>query len=163
MQKDIQHIIQSYQGKILKTCLGFTGDPEEAKDLAQEVLINIWLGRDSFQQKSSVSTWIYRITVNTCLMYKRKKKQEFHSLSEVAEQLVLPESDHEETRLNIQLLTSFIAELAEKDRIIMILYLENLTYEEIHEVTGLTINHIGVKINRIKKQLSKKFKTYGQS
>ncbi|MEM7511335.1 MAG: sigma-70 family RNA polymerase sigma factor [Bacteroidota bacterium] len=163
MQEDIRHIIQSHQARILKTCLGFTGDPEEAKDLAQEVLINIWLGKDSFKQKASVSTWIYRITVNTCLMYKRKRKEIYQSLSEVADEGVLPEHLKNDHKQDIQLLTKLIAELPEKDRIIMILYLENLTYEEISEVTGLNSNHIGVKINRIKQKLSKKFKAYGQS
>ncbi|MEM8899307.1 MAG: sigma-70 family RNA polymerase sigma factor, partial [Bacteroidota bacterium] len=98
-----------------------------------------------------------------CLMYKRKRKEIFQSLSEVADEGVLPEHLKNDHQKDIQLLTKFIAELPEKDRIIMILYLENLTYEEISEVTGLSSNHIGVKINRIKQKLSKKFKAYGQS
>jgi len=156
MQKEIKHIIEVHQDKIVKTCLGFTGNGEEAKDLSQEVCINLWRGLEKFKGNSSISTWIYRVTVNTCLMYKRKKKVPIVDLTSIPEPKNVEKVD--ESNQDLKRLQQFIAELPEKERIIMILYLENLSYEEIAEVTGISSNYIGVKINRVKKLLTKRFK-----
>ena len=162
MNQDIKHIIQQHQDKIYKTCLGFTGNSEEAKDLLQEVCINLWLGLEKFNQQSTISTWIYRITINTCLMYKRKKRIDTVGLLTIQERPIEQDSSNDKSATDLKLLQQFISELLEKERIIIILYLENLSYEEIAEVTGMTINYIGVKINRIKKLLTKKFNDYGK-
>lgn len=157
MQLDINHIIKTHQSKIYKTCLGFTGDSETAKDLLQEVCVNLWLGLEKFNGQSTIATWIYRITVNTCLMYQRKKKITTVDMATIQEPKTTDEFTADEPNQDLQLLQRFITELPEKERIIMILYLENLSYEEIAEVIGISINYIGVKINRIKKNLTKKF------
>lgn len=162
MQKDIHHIIQQYQAKIFKTCLGFTANAEEAKDLLQEVCINLWLGLEKFREEAELSTWIYRVTVNTCLMYKRKRRITTLDISKLPKvdntQLEVPTSDEED----LKLLQQFIAELPEKERIIIVLYLEELSYEAISEILGISVNYVGVKINRTKKILTKKFKNYGR-
>lgn len=163
MQKEIQHIIEAHQAKIFKTCLGYTGDVEVAKDLVQEVCINLWLGFDKFKKEAAISTWIYRITVNTCLMHKRKKKINTLALSTVQETKIVATKLFDDSENDVKLLQQFITELREKDRIIMILYLENLSYKAIAEVTGISMNYIGVKINRIKKVLTKKFNQYGRT
>ena len=161
MNQNIKHIIEVHQDKIYKTCLGFTGNSEEAKDLLQEVCINLWLGLEKFRKDANISTWIYRVTVNTCLMYKRKKKVDTVALSAI-EELSTKIPDNSTADNKAKLLQQFITELPEKERIIIILYLENLSYEEIGEVTGISTNYIGVKINRIKKLLTKKFNDYGR-
>ena len=159
MQLEINHIIETYQSDIYKTCLGFTGDADLAKDLLQEVCVNLWLGLDKFREQANISTWIYRITVNTCLMYKRKKRIDTVDIASIQE----PKSDAIKTSNNteedLQLLQQFITELPEKERIVIILYLVNLSYEEISEILGLSANYIGVKINRIKKKLTRKFES----
>jgi len=162
MSQNIKHIIETHKDKIFKTCLGFTGNSEEAKDLVQEVCIHLWQGLEKFRKESTISTWIYRVTVNTCLMYKRKKKVDTVALSAIKE---LPTKEPVDiTKDNeVKLLQRFISELPEKERIIIILYLENLSYEAIAEVTGIATNYIGVKINRIKKLLTKKFKEHGKA
>jgi len=159
MSQNIKHIIEVHQDKIYKTCLGFTGNSEEAKDLLQEVCINLWLGLEKFRKDATMSTWIYRVTVNTCLMYKRKKKVDTVALSAIQE-LPISVSDNATVDKEVKLLQQFISALPEKERIIIILYLENLSYEEIAEVTGISTNYIGVKINRIKKLLTKKFNNF---
>ena len=160
MTNNIKHIIETHKAKIFKTCLGFTGNSEEAKDLVQEVCINLWQGLGKFRKDANISTWIYRVTVNTCLMYKRKKKLQTIALSNVQEPKFLADKANDKAEKDLQLLRKYIAELPEKERIIIILYLENLSYEEIAEVTGITVNYLGVKINRIKKILTKKFNNY---
>lgn len=158
MRKEIQHIIEVHQDKIYKTCLGFTGNSEEAKDLVQEVCIHLWQGLAKFREEANISTWVYRVTVNTCLMYQRKRKINTVDLASIQE----PKTDTvkiiDPSEQQLKLLQHFITQLPEKERIIIILYLENLSYDEIAEVTGISSNYIGVKINRIKKLLTKKFK-----
>ncbi len=162
MSQNIKHIIKTHQDKIFKTCLGFTGNPEEAKDLVQEVCIHLWQGLEKFRQDANISTWIYRVTVNTCLMYKRKKKIDTVGLSSIHELKAGADNTIDKSVQDLKLLQQLIAELPEKERIIIILYLENLSYEEIADVTGITTNYIGVKINRIKKLLTKKMKEHGK-
>ena len=162
MSQNIKHIIETHKDKIFKTCLGFTGNSEEAKDLVQEVCIHLWQGLEKFRKESTISTWIYRVTVNTCLMYKRKKKVPMVALSSIQEPKAGVESATDKSAEEVKLLQQLIAELPEKERIIIILYLENLSYEEIAEVTGISTNYIGVKINRIKKLLTKKMKLHGK-
>lgn len=161
MQKEIKHIITEHQDKIFKTCFGYTGNAEEAKDLVQEVCIHLWRGLEKFKGNSSISTWVYRVTVNTCLMYKRKKKVQTVDLASIPEPKV-SEKSADQSNQDLKRLQQFIAALPEKERIIMILYLENLSYEEIAEVTGISSNYIGVKINRTKKLLTKKMKGDGK-
>ena len=162
MSQKFKHIIETHKDKIFKACLRFTGNSEEAKDLVQEVCIHLWQGLEKFRKVSNISTWIYRVTVNTCLMYKRKKKVPTVDLSSIQEPKAGEESTTDKSAEDVKLLQQLIAELPEKERIIIILYLENLSYEEIAEVTGISTNYIGVKINRIKKLLTKKMKSHGK-
>ena len=164
MRKDFDKIVAKHKDKIFKTCLGFAYNEEDAKDLVQEVFINIWSGLSKFKREAKISTWIYRLTINTCLMHKRKKQIEFTALKEdVADyvQVVLP--TNESVAKDLLLLRKYLNELEEKDRVIMILYLENLQYDEIAEITGLTKNYIGVKISRIKNNLKLKFENHGRN
>ena len=162
MTTNIQHIIHTHQHKIFKTCLGFTGNVEEAKDLVQEVCINLWLGLDTFRADANISTWIYRITVNTCLMYQRKKHLPTEALSAEKAATIADENVEKKEDLDLKLLRQFITKLPEKERVIIILHLENLSYDEIAEVVGISSNYIGVKLNRIKKTLTKKFHHHGR-
>ncbi|MEN0004888.1 MAG: sigma-70 family RNA polymerase sigma factor [Bacteroidota bacterium] len=161
MNQDIQQIIQQHKDKIFKTCLGFTNSREDAKDLVQEVLINIWLGLQKFRGEAQLSTWIYRVTVNTCLMHKRKKKVATAPLPDRDLEARESNAPEETDQKKLHLLRQFLQELPERDRLLMILYLENLTYQEIAEVIGLKANNVGVRINRIKTRLKRKFEAHG--
>ncbi|WKN46248.1 RNA polymerase sigma factor [Tunicatimonas pelagia] len=165
MKPEIQQIINQYQTKVYRTCLGFVGDEQEVKDVVQEVWINIWKGLKTFRGDAQLSTWIYRITVNTCLFHVRTQKRSPETTLQVLPE-VAPETvdDQEETMAKqLVLLQRFLRELPEKDRLIMILYLEKSSYQQISEVLGVSVNYIGVKINRIKKSLAQKFNCHGQS
>ena len=161
MKPEIDPIISQYKEKIYRTCLGFCGDQDQAKDIFQEVCIRIWSGLDQFRGDAQLSTWIYRVTVNTCLLFLRSNRRESQiSLEEVTD---LPAEAEPEIslELRLQLLRRFIQELPGKDRLLIVLYLEELPYAQISEVTGLSPNHIGVKISRIKKLLTRKFAAHG--
>jgi len=158
MAFNINNIIKLYKSSIFKTCLGYTNNVEDANDLTQEVLIRIWKGIKNFREDSSLKTWIYRITVNTCLMFHRRKKIKLFSFNEIEEPIHNDIQNHNEKEEDLKLLNTMILKLKEKDRLIIILYLEDLSYEEISDVIGISVNYVGVKINRIKKELTNQIK-----
>ncbi|WP_353184032.1 RNA polymerase sigma factor [Parapedobacter lycopersici] len=162
MKYDFQQILDEYNHQIYRTCRGFTGNDDDAKDLFQEVCINIWSGLASFKGNSKMSTWIYRVTLNTCLFFRRSGLKQLKLAEYEADIQLTYQHENNPIDHQIELLFNFIYELKDQERAVILLYLEQLSYADISEVTGLSVNHIGVKINRIKKNLASKFNKNGQ-
>lgn len=140
--------------KIFRICSSFSDDSEQAKDLSQEVYLNIWKSLDSFQGKSHVNTWVYRITLNICLRAKTnidKRKKKITNLGGIEFQRFPAQKDEE---IDFSKLYSCIKTLREFDRTIILLYLEELPYREISEICDISENYVAVKIKRIKEELS---------
>jgi RNA polymerase sigma factor (sigma-70 family) len=149
----------NYSAKILKLCLGYTADHALAQDLVQETFARAWESIDKFRGESKASTWLYRIAVNTCLGHLRSPKNKNNSgLSEK----ILDEKAEEKSDIEnqVQLLYKCINQLAETDRIIISMVLEDLPYAEIAETIGITEGNLRVKIHRIKQQLSDIYNSY---
>lgn len=157
-------LIAQFQYRIFRTCLGFAADEAEAKDLFQETCLHICQSIGSFRGEANPGTWVYRITVNTCLMHRRKAQRRKESpMQELPDREDESQADEKillETRL--RLLQSFIRELPEKDRLLIILYLEALSYAEMAAILGMSVSYIGVKINRIKQLFTQKFERHGR-
>jgi len=151
-------IYRRYSPQIYRVCLGYTNDPEHAKDLLQDTFIAVWQGLPSFRQQSQVSTWIFRIATNRCLRAMEVAKR--MPSEELPFNLAEPRVDSKEEKLRF--LYQCIAELNETDRIIISLELEGLAQAEIASVVGLSSGNIRVKIHRIKEKLTQKFKAHGQ-
>lgn len=136
---------------VLQMCLGYTkGDRDTANDLSQEIFISVQNNLDKFRGASSYKTWIYRITVNTCLQYIKKEKASPILNEDI--QLTVAETD-ESTNDNIQKLYEAIGQFKKIDRLIIMMVLENQNYDSISEVIGLKATNMRVKIHRIKKRL----------
>ena len=146
---------RDYYGMVQQMCLGFMkGDLDLAKDLVQEVFINTWSALNKFKGVSSHKTWIYRITVNTCLKYIRDKKAiDQISIDQLREQL--SESENLSNHLENQHLSLYkaIGLLKEVDRLIIMMVLDELEYDDIASVIGISTGNLRVKIHRIKKNL----------
>lgn len=148
--------LEQNQQKLLRVCSVYAEDAEDKKDLFQESLINIWQSMPSFEKKSAISTWMFRITLNVCLRLQARqanKRERFRKLDSLT---IEPTSDEnvdkgEQERL-IQL-RSCINKLNDADKAVTTLYLEELSYKEIADITGLSENTIAVKIKRIKMKL----------
>lgn len=157
-------IIEQFQDRIFRTCRGFAADESEARDLFQETCLHICQAIGQFRGEAQAGTWVYRITVNTCLMHRRtaqrRKESPWQQLPEREEESQLDEKIRLEERL--QLLQRFIRELPEKDRLLIILSLESLSYTEMAAILGMSVSNIGVRINRIKKILTQKFEQHGR-
>lgn len=140
-----------FHGMVYQMCLGFMkGDAAPASDLAQETFINVWIALPNFRGESSHKTWIYRITVNTCLQYLRKEKLRQKTNEEQAAHASLVEASHDDPHQNLY---RAIGQLNEVDRLIITMVLEELEYEEIAKVVGVEENNLRVRIHRIKKKL----------
>ncbi|MEP1033062.1 RNA polymerase sigma factor [Ekhidna sp.] len=145
-----------YYSMVHQMCMGFMkGDVDLANDLTQESFINTWRSLEKFKGASSYKTWIYRITVNTCLKYIRDNKQKKAvsidpetDLSSATDFNPSNEEPHQE-------LYRAIGQLNELDRLIIMMVLDELEYEEIANVMGINEGNLRVKIHRIKKNLKK--------
>lgn len=148
-----ESIYCQYHPMVLQMCLGFVkGDTDTAKDIAQEVFISVWKNLEKFRGASSYKTWIYRITVNSCLQYvKKDKKVQKVATTEIAEQSSTEVNNDQQ----IQNLYKAIGQLKEIDRLIIMMVLENQDYDSISEVIGVNAINLRVKIHRIKKRLEK--------
>lgn len=131
----------------------FSKDEEEVNDLFQETLINMWKGIDSFREESKISTWIYRVALNTCLLQERKKKRE---VPKVPLSMNVNFFDDEDAKVaQVRQLHQRIGKLGLVDRAIVMLWLEGSSYDEIGAVMGISAQNVGVKLYRIKEQLKK--------
>ena len=131
----------------------FSHDTDEVNALFQETLINLWKGIDKFREESKISTWIYRVALNTCLLQERKKAKEVEKVP-LTMDVNLFEDDDEHT-LQVRLLHQRIGRLGLVDRALVMLWLEGMSYDEIGSVMGISAQNVGVKLFRIKEQLKK--------
>ena len=154
-QSRFESIYQSNYQKVIRVCMGYVnGDESLAKDLTQEVFIKVWKNLASFREEASISTWIYRITVNTCLLQLRKKK--FLKGEEVIEKLTnVQEESHTPKENQLEKMYQCISMLSKDSRGIILLELEGLPQKDIAEIMGLSHEAVRVRIHRIKNSLTK--------
>mgnify|MGYP003294152258 CR=1 FL=1 len=131
----------------------FSKDPDEVDDLFQDVLINLWKGFDTFRGESKVDTWIWRVSLNTCISSDRKKKRSGERVPlEMTANLF---QDNDSDSKQVRQLYARINRLGLVDRAIILLWLESMTYEEIGDIVGLSAKNISVRLVRIREELKK--------
>lgn len=130
----------------------FSKDSDEVADLYQDVLVNAWRGFGGFGGRSDVRTWIYRVALNTCISADRKRRR--RPTVPLAMDIDLFEDCDEDT-LQASLLHRRIMRLKPFDRAIVLLWLENMSYEEIGAVVGITAKNVSVRLYRIKEELKR--------
>lgn len=145
-------MIREHKSTIYTVCFMFSKDSDEVSDLFQEVLINLWKGYASFQNRSSVDTWIWKVSFNTCISYERKKQK--RATLPLTMDINLFEDKDEDSR-QIRLLYDRIHRLKPFDRAIVLLWLENMSYEEIGAIVGISTKNVSVRLYRIKEELKK--------
>lgn len=144
--------LEKNKESLLRICSIYSTDSEMKKDYFQESLLNIYKSLPSFKSKSSLKTWMYKITINVCLgLSKRriKSKLDFVNIEAIEDQ----SNSTESVDPRLERLRKCIAKLNTSNKILVSLYLEELPYREIATITGLTENHIAVKLKRIRKKL----------
>lgn len=151
LELDFARIVREHKGTIYTVCYMFSKDEEEVSDLFQDILMNLWKGFAGFRGESSVRTWIYRVSLNTCISVERKKKRRGESIPLDLNINLFDESA--EDLKQIRMLQTRISRLGPFDRAIVLLWLENLSYDEIGAIVGITAKNVSVRLFRIKEQL----------
>ena len=151
LEQKFSQTVREQKSTIYTVCYMFSKDADEVNDLFQEVLINLWKGFESFEGRSDIRTWVYRVALNTCISLDRKKKRR-----QQAERLTMGINlfeDHDEDTRQVALLHKRISLLQPFDRAIVLLWLENLSYEEIGQIVGISAKNVSVRLYRIREQL----------
>ena len=149
-EAEFARIIRENKGTIYTVCYMFSKDKEEVDDLFQEALIKLWQGLSSFKGDSDLKTWIYKVTLNSCISIDRKKKsRKTQPLMEGIDLFDKNDADNRQT----DMLHARIQRLQPFDRAIVLLWLENMSYQEIAQIVGIDVKNVSVRLYRIKEQL----------
>ena len=149
-EQEFTSIVKEHKSTIYTVCYMFSKDADEVNDLFQEILLNMWKGFDGFQGRSNIKTWIYKVALNTCITIDRKKKK--RNTVELSLDINLYEDNDSDTK-QIKLLYDRIHKLGPFDRAIILLWLDNMPYDEIGAVVGISPKNVSVRLVRIKEQL----------
>lgn len=149
IDKQFVALIQQNEGIIYKIASFYANAENSIGDLYQEIVLNLWKGYPSFRGESKFSTWIYRIALNTCVSFYRRKKIKadyVENLPEIGD--VIDNKDEQ-----IQELYRLINKLGDIEKALVLLYLDDKSYKEISEITGITVTNVATKISRVKEKL----------
>ena len=145
-------LVKEHEGVIFKITSVYTNNYEDKKDLYQEIVFQLWKGFDSFRGDAKVSTWMYRVALNTAFTFLRKEKRKGHS---VALENIELKYEHDDPILEERLKEMYkqIRLLNDLEKGLILLLLEGKKYEEIVQITGLSSSNVGTRISRIKQKL----------
>ncbi len=143
---------------LIKVCNVYCRETEDREDLYQDILIQLWKSFPKFNHRAKVSTWIYRVALNTAISRYRKVKR-LPTKESITEHLVMHHLDSNNTKKEaVSSLHTAIESLTKVEKAIITLYLEELKYQEIAEIIGISVSNVGFKINKIKNKLRDKLK-----
>ena len=155
-ESEFHDFLNRQVGVIRRICKVYTDNADDYQDYFQEVVLQLWKAFPSFRGESQASTWVYRVALNVCLSLLKTKKKRVAAVSLEPEHWGnIPHEAYDSTEEEqLQQLYQAIRQLSEIDRALILLYLEGKKYEEIAQILGISLSNVGVKINRIKKQLN---------
>ena len=151
LEQEFTQVVHEHKSTIYTVCYMFSQDEDQVADLFQEILVNLWRGFASFRNESNIKTWIYRVSLNTCITTERKRKR--HNDSQRLNLSINLFTDADDDTKQIHLLQKRISRLGHFDRAIVLLWLENMSYEEIGDIVGISAKNVSVRLYRIKEQL----------
>ncbi|MDE7420784.1 MAG: sigma-70 family RNA polymerase sigma factor [Muribaculaceae bacterium] len=155
LEHEFKELISLENSTISRICFSYACSAAEFEDLRQDALINIWRGMQGFRSESSSKTWIYRVTVNSCLSTIRKQsRHRYESLDGLYGLIDSDDSDKE----SIEQLHRVINTLDPNEKAIIMMWLDELSYDEIGKAMGLNRNTIATRIRRIKEKITKEYK-----
>ncbi len=144
-------IVTEYSGMIAKVCYMYATDASHRQDLSQDTMVNIWRGLDTFRGDSQLSTWVYRTCINTCISSLRKEK--FHRNTVTTDIIPDIEGDNDDKTARLKEMYRLISTLNPMDKALIMMWLDELPYEEIAKVSGMSRNNVATRLRRIKQHL----------
>ena len=155
--KDFLAMVQSHERLIFKICNLYSKDNEGSKDLFQEIVLQAWTAFPRFNNASKISTWLYRVALNTAINYKRKADK--HTYTDDASGLTHIAEGADSGMEEYKLLYQMINDLPLLEKALILLYLEDRSYQEIADIMGMSVTNVGTRLGRIKLKLKGKAKT----
>ena len=163
LDEDQKSVFMNWLGEhgssVMKVARAYTLSGDECQDLAQEILLQAWRSLPKFEGKASPATWFYRVALHTAMNWKRKDQPRRSRQQPLLEVQILAaggvsSADQAQKRETVEQLYNAIHQLPKTDAALVLLYLDELSYQEMAEVFGISENNVGVKLNRAKKALS---------
>ena len=150
-EREFEQVVREHRSTIYTVCYMFSKDPDEANDLFQDTLVNLWQGFESFRGESKLGSWVWRVALNTCISAERKKKRAGQRVPlEMATDLY---ADSDDDSKQIRQLYDRIGKLGVMDRALILLWLDNMSYDDIAAIMGISVKNVSVRLVRIKQQL----------
>jgi len=154
-EKRFVSLINEHQGLIHKICFMYENDSDVRNDLFQEIVFQLWKSFRSFRGEAKITTWMYRIALNTAISRFRKQTRSVKTEDLKDLHLNISDASEDDMMENIEHLRRSIQELSEIERAMIMMALEEVPYDEIAETIGITQNNVRVRMNRIREKLKK--------
>lgn len=152
-QQKFMQLVNENKRTIYKVCYMYASGEDHLKDLYQEVLANLWQGIDSFRGEAKASTWIYRTAINTCVTYYRRHDRHNNEMSSLDTIANLADAGDSGRSEQIAEMYRLIGQLNKMDKALILMWLDERSYDEIADVTGMTRNNVATRLRRIKQRL----------
>ena len=155
LEQEFTRMVKEQKSTIYTVCMMFSDNADEVDDMVQETLINMWNGFERFENRSNPRTWIWRIAMNTCISFDRKRRRQSDTASSLSTIGIssVAVTDESQNDKQIRMLHDRIHKLGVFDRAIVLLWLEDLSYEEIGRIVGISAKNVGVRLVRIRDAL----------
>ncbi len=155
-QEEFVTLVQEHRGMLHKVCRLYCYSEHDRQDLFQEIIIQLWKSYPKFRADSKFSTWLYRIALNTAISDLRKQRRRIKPIDPDHLPTQLQDMQYsKEQEEQLQLLYAAIDQLTEVEKALVMLFLEDKSYDEMEEILGINQNNLRVKMNRIKEKLRK--------
>ena len=152
-------VLDNHRLIIFKVCNTYCRDPEDRKDLVQDIILQLWTSVDKYDEQYMLSTWVYRIALNVAISYYRKATTRGKHLLPLSENFVnIAQDDGNDLSEEMKMLQKMIGRMDDLSKALMILYLDGQSHEEISSILNISKSNVGTKINRIKENLKRQFK-----
>ena len=152
LEKEFLEMIAAQQRTVFKVCYIYAKDQDDLNDLFQEVVLNLWKSFPRYRGDSKISTWVYRIAMNTCITFLRRSSSRPQTIPltlDVVSQL----ADEESRAGQLKELYRLINQLGKLERALILLWLEERSYQEMADILGISKANVAVKLNRTKEKL----------
>lgn len=155
LETEFTRMVKEQKSTIYTVCLMFSDDADEVEDMVQETLINMWRGLEKFEERSNLRTWVWRVAMNTCISFDRKRKRNSDEVTSLDRIGIARADVSDETQddKQIRMLHDRIHKLGVFDRAIVLLWLEDMSYDEIGQIVGISAKNVSVRLVRIREQL----------
>lgn len=160
-EKEFLELAETHKGIIHKISRMYMDDEDDQKDLFQEIICQLWKSYDSFNHQSKFSSWMYRVALNTAIVYFKKQKRKEDVYAAIANEIEIPADDAETKEIQLAHFYKALQQLDKIEKALMFYFLEDYSHREIGESLGISEGNARVKLNRAKNKLKELIKKQG--